>query len=918
MPDWKALVAARLASLTLRPEREREIVEELSQHLGDRFHELRADGLDEDAAVRAVIDEIDEGDLLAREMRTLQQSLVPEPIAPGLPRRRLAADLLQDVAYAGRVLRKSPGFAAAVVATLALGIGANTAIFSLVNATLLERLPVADRDRLFYVTQADGRQSTVSYPAYASVRDASRLIESLAAWGDIAASLNADGETELVSGAIVTGNYFATLGVLPARGRLLTPNDDRTPGAHPVVVISHKLWQGRFGSRDNIVGHDVRLNGRPFTIVGVTPADFPGAEVGVWQDIYTPMMMQAWMRPPRAGYSGDMDPDLLNNRNNGWLAMFGKLKPGVTHEQAGAELEGLAARQRPGGPPPNRRAPTVSVVPIDVGEPRSRRVLSSIALLLGAVVGAVLLIACANVANLLLARAAARRREVAIRLAIGASRLRILRQLLTESLVLALIGGAAGVVLAVVLMALFKAMPPPPGALPIAVEPRLDRTVLLFSLALSMVTGLVFGVAPAWQASRPELVPSLKDDASLADRRRRRVNLKTGLVIAEVAVAVVLLIGGGLFVRSLRAIKSVDSGLAISELVTGPMNINLLRYTKAQGRDFYQQLVERLERLPGVAAAGLARIPPLMGSARLTVIRLEGRPDGHGRPLVIGENAALANVVTPGYFETLGVPLIAGRDFYAQDLEDHPLVAIVSETFVRKFFPAETPIGKRFSTGYRNAAGEWTEVIGVVRDSKYRTLDEEPVPVVYMPLSQRHESGMTLFVRSTLPAATLIPHVRGEIQRLERDLPIPDLTSMEQSIGAQLYTRRMGASLLAVFGGLALLLASLGVYGVLAFSISRRQHELGVRMAVGADRRTIFALVLREGLVLVAIGLAIGLVASANLTRLISGFLFGVGTLDAVTFVMVPVILAVVALIACYLPARRATRVDPVVALRNE
>ncbi len=526
-------------------------------------------------------------------------------------------------------------------------------------------------------------------------------------------------------------------------------------------------------------------------------------------------------------------------------------------------------------------------------------------------------------ANLLLAKAAARRREVAIRLAIGASRLRIVRQLLTESIVLALIGGAFGVALAVIVMELFQAMPPPAGALPIALEPKLDRAVLLFSLALSMVTGVVFGVAPAWQASRPELVPSLKDETFAGEGRGSRFNLKTGLVIAEVALAVVLLIGAGLFVRSLRAIRSIDPGLAISELVTAPININLLRYTKAQGREFYQQLIERLERLPGVTAASVTRIPPLAGrsGARLTAVRVEGRPAldaAAERGLVIGETASFANVVGPGFFETLGVPLLAGRDFHAQDLEDHPLVAIVNETFARTFFPTDAPIGKRFNTGFRNAAGEWTEIVGLVRDSKYSALSERPRPVVYMPLSQRHETGMTLFVRSTLPPLTLVPQIRREIQQLEPNLPLPNVEPLDRSLATQLYPERMGASLLTGFGGLALLLASLGVYGVLAFSISRRQHELGVRMAIGADRRTIFTLVLREGLILVSVGLAIGLIAGANLTPLLASFLFGVEPLDAVTFLMVPVILAAVALVACYLPARRATRVDPVVALRNE
>jgi predicted permease len=687
------------------------------------------------------------------------------------------------------------------------------------------------------------------------------------------------------------------------------------------MVISDRLWRGRFGARADIVGLDVRLNGQPFTIVGVAPAGFPGAELGVWQDIYVPMMMQAWMRPPRAGYSGEMNPDLLENPNNGWLSMFTRLKPGVSREQAQAELEALVAASRPpGAPPPDQRGRFVSLVPVDEGDPRVRRRLSSVAWLLAAVVGVVLLIACANVANLLLSKAAARRHEVAVRLALGASRLRIVRQLLTESLLLALVGGAVGVALAFVLMQLFRLMPPPTGALPIALQPSLDRHVLAFSLVLSMITGVIFGIAPAWQTSRPDLVPALKDDTAVVDRRGRRFNLKKGLVVVEVALAMILLIGAGLFVRSLRAIQAVDPGIAASELVSAPITINLLRYTKAQGQAFYRQLIDRLEQIPGVSSASIARIALLSGGGRVTGVRVEGRPQPEGvQPGVwsMGRTASYANVVGPGYFDTLGVPLLAGRDFHDGDLEDHPLVAIVNETFARRFFPNDSPLGKRIATGFRNAAGEWTEIIGIARDGKYASLSEAPLPMVYMPLSQRHESGTTLYVRSTMPAAALIPQIRREFQQLEPNLPLPDIQTMNQAIRTQLYPQRMGANLLTGFGGLALLLASLGVYGVLAFSISRRRHELGIRMAIGADRRSIFGLVIREGLVLVGIGLAIGMIAAANLTHLLANFLFGVSALDAVTFAMVPAILVIVALVACYLPARRATRLDPVVALRT-
>jgi putative ABC transport system permease protein len=469
------------------------------------------------------------------------------------------------------------------------------------------------------------------------------------------------------------------------------------------------------------------------------------------------------------------------------------------------------------------------------------------------------------------------------------------------------------------LMQLFMLLPPSGGGIPFTLQLALDRRVLAFSFGLSMVTGVIFGIAPAWQSSRPDLVPALKDDAVITSRRGRRFDLKRALVVIEVALSVVLLIGAGLFVRSLRAIQAIDPGIAASELIAAPININLLRYTKAQGQTFYRQLVDRLEQMPGVASASVTRIALLAGGRRMTGVRIEGRPQPEGvQPgtLALGRNASSANVVGPGYFDTVGVPVIAGRDFNDGDLEDHPLVAIVNETFARQFFPNDHPIGKRFSTGFRNAAGEWTEIVGVARDSKYAELIEAAIPMVYMPLSQRHESGTTLYVRATLPAASLIPQIRGEIQRLEPNLPLPEIQTVSQAIRAQLYPRRLGANLLAGFGGLALVLASLGVYGVLAYSISRRRHELGVRMAIGADRRTIFGLVIREGLTLVAIGVSIGLIASANLTQLLGSFLVGVKTRDSLTFVAVPIILAIVAVAACCLPARRATRLDPASVLR--
>jgi predicted permease len=920
MHEWDAALRARLARLKLTPAREREIVDELSQHLDDRYHELREAGESHDAARRLALDEVEDEGRLAREMRTLRQASMPEPIGTGGPARGLLADMAQDLVYAARMLRKAPGFAAAAILTLALGIGANAAIFSLVNATLLQRLPAQNRDRLAYVFNGDNLHVS-SYPAYAALRDGTRLLDGLLAWGGITASLNADGETDLVSGVIVTGNFFDLLGVDAAQGRLLAPGDDVTPGMHPIAVISHRLWQRRFAGRADIVGSQIRLNGGLFTIVGVTPPAFPGPQLGVYRDVYVPMMMQALMRPPRAGYSGDMNPDLLRNRNNGWLMSIGLLKPGVTREQAQAELSSLiTAFARTGNP--NARQARTTLVPLDAGDPAQRQQMRSVATLLGCVVGAVLLIACANVANLLLSKAAARRREVAIRLALGANRWRIVRQLLTESVMLAAIGGATGVLLAWLVVQAYQAAPPPSGALPIALDFAVDRRVLVFSLLLSVSTGVIFGIAPALQASRPGLVPSLKDESFVPDGRSRRFNLKKALVVAEVALSLMLLAAAGLFVRSLQVAQSIDPGIDIDRLVSAPLSVNLLRYTKAQGREFYQRVAERMTQIPGVEAASVARVAVLTGSGRTTTIAIEGRADSGDRSQSENSaggpasNEARANVVGPDFFRTLGIPLVRGRDFNAADTETHPAVVIVNETMARQYFPGEDPIGRRMTTGGGRSA-PWTQIIGVVRDSKYATLGDPAPPVVYLPLSQQHETGVTLYVRAAVPPASLIPLIRHEIQALEPNLPVPGVETMQDTLGASLYAPRMGAMLLSVFGALALLLACLGVYGVLAFSISRRTREIGIRMALGADRRRVFALIVREGMWLVGIGLAIGLAGALYAATWMRAFLYDVSTRDTATFTSVPLVLAAVALLACYLPARRAMRVDPMRALRD-
>jgi putative ABC transport system permease protein len=923
MPDWRAHLRPRLAPLRLNPAREAEIVDELSQHLDDRYEDLRAGGADDAEARRLAIQELREPEALALHMRSLRQARVPPPVTPGAPNRFLAGAIWQDLRYAVRMLRKQPGFTAAAVLTLALGIGANTAIFSLVNATLLQRLPVADSERFVYAYRG-GVGGVFSYPLYTMLRDDNHVFDGFAAWGGIIASLNADADAELVNGYIVTGNLFELLGIRPARGRLLSVSDDVTPGAHPVAVISYDFWKARFAARPDIVGREIRLNGHLFTIVGVTPDGFPGPQLGASRQIYVPMMMQAIMRPPRQGYSGDQNPDLLNHKTNSWLFTVGRLKPGVEAEQARAELDTMATTFiRANLTAPQQRLPVarVAVVPLDEGNP-ARAQMQSVALLLGGVVGAVLLIACANIANLLLSRNAARRRELAVRLAVGASRTRLVQQLLTEGVVLALAGGAAGLALAWAAIQAFQAAPPPAGALPIAMDFPIDQRVLIFTLALSCVTGMAFGVAPALKATRTGLVPALKD-ASTDGERAAHLDLKKVLVVAEVALSLPLLIAAGLFVRSLQSASAIDPGFDTDKLVSAPLNINLLRYTRAQGQQFYRQAVERAERLPGVESASVARVALLGGQGRVLSIHVEGRDAAHGSvrsegsPVVADDRTLVnANVIGPRFFNTIGVALALGRDFGEQDAEGSPLAIILNEASARLHFPEGAPIGKRISVD--GPKGPWREIVGVVRDSKYGTLGEGDVPVVYLPLAQNHETGMILYVRTSVPPATVIDAVRREIQSLEPHLPLPNIQTMHETIGTSLYAARMGAWLLAVFGALALLLAAVGIYGVLSFSITRRTREMGIRLALGADRPRVFLLVVRDGMLLVSVGMAIGLLGSVAAARSLSSFLYGVSTSDLPTFSATIAILAAVALIACAIPARRAMRVNPIAALRYE
>jgi predicted permease len=826
--------------------------------------------------------------------------------------------------YGVRALSKKPGFTAIAILSLALGIGANTSIFSIVNSALLKPLPVEKPDELVYVFGGtrNNPYSVCAYPEYIDYRDNNQVFSGLMAYGSISVSFGSDERTELINGQIVSGNYFDLLGVRASIGRTFLPEEDQAPNTHPVLVISHKLWQQRFGGQSNILGQQVNLNGRSFTIIGITPAGFNGAQALETNDIYVPMMMQQVVRPPRAGFSGEMNADLLSRRGNRWLQIVGRLKDDVTIEQAQSEISTIAASIEQAYPD-TQKDRIATLFPVSKIDPVGYPQLITVATLLLSVVGIVLVIACANVANLLLARATSRRKEIAIRLALGARRSRLIRQLLTESTMLSLAGGAMGLLLASWVVDVLKTTPPPAGMFAFTLDYSLDYRVLGFTFVLSLITGILFGLAPALQASRPDLVTSLKDESFIPEQSYRRFNLRNLLVIAQVALSLVLLVSAGLFLRSLRHTQGVDPGFDSDKILTATLNINLLRYTREQGQSFYQQVIERMKALPGVESATLSRTVPMTGAGRTNSLTLEGRQtsdnvfrnegagDDNNSPLIVR-----TNVVALDYFNTMGIGMLSGRDFNQQDREGSPRVVIVNEAFIRTHFPKDEALGKRLS--FNGQQGPWLEIVGVVRDSKYRSLSERPVPFTYVPLGQNHETGMTLFVRSAGDPNSLAGAVRNEIQSMDRNLPVTGLQSMTVLIGDSLFPAKMGAVLLGAFGLLALLLATVGLYGVMAYSVSRRTRELGIRMALGANRKDVIRLVISQGMKLSLIGVGIGIAISLAVTRLLSSLLFEVSASDPVTYLLISLLLALVALIACYIPARRATRVDPLVALRYE
>ncbi len=814
--------------------------------------------------------------------------------------------LLQDLRYGVRMLLTNPAFTAVAVISLALGIGANTAIFSLVDKILVRPLPVEEPHRLVTVGTRfpEGLNTVFNYPLYTDYRDRNQVFDGLIAYSEIPLSLSDGGQSERVYGLIVSGNYFSMLGVPAAVGRTFLPEEDRTPGTHPIAVISYRLWQRRFGAEPALLGKTIQLNGNSFSVIGIAPAEFTGTIRGFSPDVYVPMMM--------VGQAMPMHINPVTERRFTWLYVMGRLKPGIGREHAQAGMRTLAGQIA-------KIYPLNTDTPIELGDGGKghtglMRDLRTPLLLLMAVVGLILLIACANVGNLLIARAATRRREVAIRTAVGASRARLLRQLLTESLLLSSLGGIVGLLLAVWIKDLLQTFQPPSTSFPLALDGRLDVRVLSFALALSMITGVVFGLVPALHASRPDLVPALKEEAMTVGQGRRRWSVRNLLVVAQVALSLVVLVSAGLCVRSLRKLQSIDAGFEPAKVLVMSMDLTLNGYREPRGRQFYSQLVERVSALPGVESVSLARIVPLGDTGMRITVGVQGHPSDRDHSINFS-----FNIISPNYFQTMGTALLRGRDFRWEDREGAAPVVIINETIASRYWPGQDPVGKHLTLLFPGTRErKLLEIIGLVRNSKYRLLTEATPPTMFLPFLQTYRADMALHVRTAADPKTMAAAVRREAQSLDPNLPVFNIKTLEEQKRDSLYASRMAATLLAIFGLLALSLAAVGIYGVIHYSVSQRIHEIGIRMALGALGKDVLALVLSEGILLVAIGVMLGVAGAMAATRLFATFLYEVSATDPATFVSIALVLATVALLAAYIPARRATKVDPMVALRYE
>ena len=906
MPDWTQHVRPRLSGLRLSPTREAEIVEELSQHLDDRYGELIAGGMSPHEATRIALSDFREGNVLADYLAPLRQAHQPSAITPGASGSNLLSGLWQDMRYAVRMLRKNPGFAAVVVITLALGIGANTAIFSFVNAVLLNPLPFPDSDRLVFITETmnSGDEMSVSLLNFRDWQARSRSFEELGGVCFVTFNLTGVDTSQRLVGQAVTMNYFSILGVQPQFGRIFTSEDDKY-GATRTALISDSLWRNTFGADPNIVGRSLNLGTGNFTVIGVMPPRF---EFLVKSDIWAPL--SGWLRP---------DSPWFDRGNHMGLNAVGKLKSGISVNQAESEMRQIAAQLEKEYSASNsgNSAFTRSLQTLLVHEVRS-----TLLVLMGAV-GFVLLIACVNVANLSLARSLVRQQEMGIRMALGAGRGRLIRQMLSESFVLSVLGGAAGILIARWLLSALIRLAP--DNLPRVADVRLSGRVLLFTAGLTLLTSLLFGLLPALSATRITAAFSQTGRTSTAAPIRRR--LFDSLLVAEIALALVVLTGAGLMTRTMYKIANVDPGFRTDHLLTMRLDIVGPKYADnlAQQQSFQRAVLINVKALPGVESAAFTLSLPIAGSQWGSVFIVGDQPVPERSQIP----TAAFNPATPEYFQTMGIRLLQGRLFTDADGPKSPEVVVINETMARRFWPNESPIGKRLKQGWPEWKTPWREVIGVVADVKLNGVIETTPLHVYLPVAQTENTSFYLAVRTSVEPQTLAGPVQTAVHAVDSQIPLYQVRTMEERLGRAVVSQRAAMILLSAFAVVAMLLAVVGIYGVISWGVVQRTREMGLRMALGALRRDVMWLVLRRSMLLVLAGVTLGLLGAFALTRLLGAalteggpgktpLLFGVQAMDPITFILTPILLALVAFLACCLPARRATKIDPLVALRYE
>ncbi|HEY0101641.1 MAG TPA: ABC transporter permease [Pyrinomonadaceae bacterium] len=881
MPLWRWL-STLSRNIFHKARVDEELDEEVRAYLELLTDEKSAQGLDAEQARRASVLEVGGIEQVKEQVRDVRIGATME-------------SLLQDLRYGVRVLIKNPGFTAVAVLTLALGVGANTAIFSVINAVLLRPLPYPEAQRLVWVweTHPNIKEEPASLPNFTDWKSQSQSFEGMAGLANASLALTGEGEPERIPTCFVVGDLFTVLGVSPALGRSFLAEEDK-PGNERVVVLSYAIWQRRFGGDQNIVSKSITLSGNPYTVIGVLPQGFKHPQTGQRKEpeLYAPL----GRAPESAG------------RRSDFLGVLARTKPGVPLKQAQAEMNTITARLAQQYPDSNANW-GVTLLPLH--ERVTGDVSRALWLLMG-VVGFLLLIACVNVANLTLARSAARGQEIAVRRALGADRSRLVRQFLTESVLLSFIGGTLGLLLAAWGIAALSALSP--GNIPRLDEVTLNWPVLAFTLAASLMTGLIFGLFPALNATNPNLTESLKEGGRSSTEGSRSARVRRGLVVFEIAVALMLLVGAGLMIRSFTHLQDVDPGFQPERVVAVDVGLPSAKYKEDERVvGFYDQFFGRVKAQTGVESVAAISTLPLSGSGDIITFQVDGQAEPGGDASADAEY----RIISPGYFSTMSIPLVKGNDFTERDTKDAPYVMLVNETFARRFFPNEDAIGKRLNPSASSDA-PWRTIVGIVKDVRLQSLDTEPYPQMYAPLAQSPRRSMTMVVRTAGDPMNVLPFVRNELKTLDKDQPLYNVRTMEQVLAESIARRRFNMMLIAIFAFLGLVLASVGIYGVISYSVTQRTHEIGIRMALGAEARDILKMIVKQGMGMVLLGIGLGLGGAFALTRVMSSLLFGVSPTDLTTFAGVPLILAMVALLACYIPARRATRVDPMIALRFE